>query len=291
MPTIANDELTVEVAPLGAELQAITDRAGRNWLWHGDPTFWAGRSPLLFPVIGKHRNGEVLIEGRHYPIKPHGVARTAIFELIERAPENCTLRLTDTPETRQSYPFAFVLDMAYRLDGATLILEARVGNRDSRPMPFCFGYHPAFPWPLPGSEGLPHAIHLDGPRQPEHLRIDHDGLLLPEPHASVFADGVLTLDHDYFADDALIYAEGTGAPLWYGAAGHPGVTVECPDLPHLGIWTKPGAPYICIEPWHGLPSARDAEQPLDRRPGAIVLAPGEERALEMRLTFGIAGPA
>lgn len=291
MPTIANDQLTVEIAPLGAELQAITDKAGRNWLWHGDPAFWAGRSPLLFPVIGKHRDGMVLIEGRHYPIKPHGVARTSSFAIDEQAAGHCVLRLTDSEQSRESYPFAFALDMSYRLDGASLTLEARIRNRDDRPMPFCFGYHPAFPWPLPGADGLPHAIHLDGPREPKHLRIDRDGLLLAEQHASVFKGGVLTLDHSFFADDALIYAEGTGTSLWYGVEGHPGIKVECPDMPHLGIWTKPGAPYICIEPWHGLPSACDVEKPLDQRPGAIMLAPEEERALAVRLTFGVAGPA
>ena len=91
MPTIANDQLTVEVAPLGAELQAVTDKAGRNWLWQGDPAFWAGRSPLLFPVVGKHRDCMVLIEGRHYPIKPHGVARTSSFALVEQAAESAGL--------------------------------------------------------------------------------------------------------------------------------------------------------------------------------------------------------
>lgn len=291
MPTIASSELTVEVAPLGAELRAITDRAGRNWLWHGDPAFWAGRSPLLFPVIGKHRDGQVLIEGRRYPIKPHGVARTSSFAVIAEGQGHCTLRLGDSAETRASYPFAFALEMSYRLDGATLALEARIRNRDERPMPFCFGYHPAFPWPLPGAEGLPHAIRLDGSRAPGHLRIDRDGLLLPETHPSVFVDGALTLDHAFFADDALIYAEGAGTSLWYGAEGRPGIRVEYPAMPHLGIWTKPGAPYICIEPWHGLPSAAAAEEPLERRPGAITLAPGEERALGMRLTFAAAGPA
>ncbi|RDJ20441.1 aldose 1-epimerase family protein [Bosea caraganae] len=291
MPTIANDDLTVQIAPLGAELQAITDKAGRNWLWHGDPAFWAGRSPLLFPVIGKHRNGEVLIDGKHYPIPPHGIARTSTFELVEQARESCVLRLSDTAGSRAAYPFAFTFDMAYRLEGMTLVLEARIENRGDRPMPFCFGHHPAFPWPLPGADGLPHQIHLDGPRAPKHLRIDGDGLLQPEVHASVFKDGVLTLDHAYFADDALIYAEGTGSSLWYGAKGHPGVRVDCPDMPHLGIWTKPGAPYICIEPWHGLPSAAAVEEPLDRRPGAITLAPGEATTLAMRLAFAAAGPA
>jgi hypothetical protein len=39
---IANSEFAVEIAALGAELQSITDSAGGEWLWHGDPQWWTG---------------------------------------------------------------------------------------------------------------------------------------------------------------------------------------------------------------------------------------------------------
>ncbi|PTM41100.1 aldose 1-epimerase family protein [Bosea sp. 124] len=287
MIRLANDRLTIEIAPLGAELQSVTDAKGRDWLWNGAPAIWAGRSPLLFPVIGKHPNGKVLIDGLRYPIKSHGVARTSLFQVTAQDNTSCTLRLTDNAETRQAYPFAFALDMTYRVDGVALTLTARIANTGTTPMPFCFGYHPAFLWPLPGVDGLPHRIRLGNGASPGHLRLGADGQRAPESHPSVFIDGVLTLDHALFVQDALIIAEGAGGHAWYGADDLPGVAVDFPDMPHLGIWTKPNGPFICIEPWHGLPSPSDPDEPLDRRIGVILLAPGATTELPMTLSFGV----
>lgn len=291
MISLRNDALAVEIAPLGAELQSVTDAQGRDWLWSGDPAIWAGRSPLLFPVIGKHPDGEVLIDGRRYPIKSHGVARTATFRAIAQDATSCTLRLTDNDETRAAYPFAFILDMTYRLEGPSLAMTARVENPGEAPMPFCFGYHPAFLWPLPESGDLPHRIHLANGASPAHQRLDAGGLRAPDLHPSAFVDGVLTLDHGLFEADALIIPEGAGSRAWYGADGRPGIALDFADLPQLGIWTKPYGPFICIEPWQGLTSPADPNEPLDRREGAIVLAPGEACSFTLTATFGVDRPA
>ena len=287
MIELPGEALTITVAELGAELRSVTDAKGREWLWNGDPAIWAGRSPLLFPVIGKHPGGQVLIDGVRYPIKSHGVARTSLFKLTAQDDTSCTLRLSDNDETRQAYPFAFALDMTYRLDGAALTMTARIANTGDTVMPFCFGYHPAFLWPLPESDGQPHRIRLANGGNPEHLRLGTEGQLAPDIHPSAFVDGVLTLDHGLFAADALIIAEGAGQHIWYGADGLPGIAVDFPDMPHLGIWTKPNGPFICIEPWHGLPSPPDPYEPLDQRTGVILLPPGAATELPMTLTFGV----
>lgn len=291
MISLRNDTLAVEIAPLGAELQSVRDGQGRDWLWSGDPAIWAGRSPLLFPVIGKHPGGQVLIDGRRYPIRSHGVARTAPFQTIAQDAISCTLQLTDDDGTRAAYPFAFILDMSYRLEGSSLAMTARVANPGAAPMPFCFGYHPAFPWPLPESAGLPHRIHLGNGASPGHQRLDAEGLRAPDLHPTAFVNGVLTLDHQLFFDDALIIPGGAGSRAWYGADDRPGIALGFADLPQLGIWTKPNGPFICIEPWHGLTSPADPDEPLDRRAGAILLAPGEERSFTLTATFGVEQPA
>jgi galactose mutarotase-like enzyme len=290
MISLRSDALAVEIAPLGAELQSVRDAQGRDWLWSGDPAIWAGRSPLLFPVIGKHPGGQVLIDGRRYPIKSHGVARTATFGTLAQDTTSCTLRLTDDDETRSAYPFPFILDMTYRLEGASLTMTARIENPGAAPMPFCFGYHPAFRWPLPESAGLPHRIHLANGANPAHQRLDADGLRAPDLHLSAFVDGVLTLDNRLFEADALIIPGGAGSRAWYGADGRPGIALAFADLPQLGIWTKPNGPFICIEPWHGLTSPADPDEPLDRREGAIMLAPGKERSFTLTATFGVERP-
>lgn len=291
MTRISSPDLRIDIAMRGAELQSIASSDGRQWLWHGDPAVWAGRSPLLFPLIGRSPDGKALVDGALRPMLPHGFARTSDFAVTETAESLCTLRLSDSAATRAAYPFAFDLDMTYRVAGATLTMDAKVTSRDRRPMPACFGYHPAFVWPLPGASGLPHILQLDNHQEPSLLRIDAKGLLTPERRASPFAKGELTLDRAMFSQDAMIFDSHIGSSLWYGAEGHPGIRVSYAGLPHLGIWQKPGASYICIEPWHGLPAPADRAEPLEARAGCVHIAPGQSVHFIMQMTFGVApGP-
>ena len=72
---IANDQITVDVAALGAEMQSIQTRDGRQWLWHGDAAYWTGRSPILFPIVGKAPNDTVTLDGVPFQMSQHGFAR------------------------------------------------------------------------------------------------------------------------------------------------------------------------------------------------------------------------
>src|SRR5579872_1383058 len=108
---IANNYLTVEISPLGAELQSIASPDGANWLWHGDAQWWAGRAPLLFPVVGKSPDGAVTIDGHRYPMQPHGFARRSTFEVAAEKPDRATLMLKASEATKASFPFNFVLSV------------------------------------------------------------------------------------------------------------------------------------------------------------------------------------
>jgi galactose mutarotase-like enzyme len=286
MTIIKNDQLFVEIAPLGAELQSVRDNEGRSWLWDGDPAFWTGRSPLLFPVIGRTFNEHVLIEGKHYPIEGHGFPRTSLFEVVDEGVDHCTFRLSDSERTRRSFPFAFHMDAIYSLRANAVRVEVRVTNDGERSMPFCFGYHPAIVWPLPGCEGKPHLVKLENGAEPALYRIDSNALLKPEPLPSPFKNGELEVAHSYFNEGAMIFKEGAGDSVWFGAEGELGVRVDFPHIEQLGLWTKPGAPYLCIEPWQGITAPAGRDEPLEERQGVVKLAPGEAASFVMGITFG-----
>ncbi|NPC76615.1 aldose 1-epimerase family protein, partial [Corallococcus exiguus] len=133
----------------------------------------------LFPVIGKSPKGQASIEGRSYPMDGHGFARVTDFEVVDTSDTRCAMRMRDSTATRRSFPFAFELELSFELIGKTLSAKASVTNRDDRTMPFCFGFHPAFAWPLPGAEGSPHIVRLDNRQDPALLQIDADALLKP----------------------------------------------------------------------------------------------------------------
>lgn len=282
--TIGNAHLSVEVSAMGAEMQSLTTRDGREWLWHGDGAFWTGRSPILFPIVGKAPEDHVSIEGRRYPMAQHGFARRSEFTLAASGEDFCRFELAATAATRTVYPFDFLLSVEHRVEGSAVAVTAEVTNRDQRPMPFGIGFHPAFLWPLPGCEGLDHTIWLDNGASPPLARLV-DGLVDPQPRPSPFADGALLLERADFTGDTMIFLQGAGSGLIYGA-GDAAVQLRWENLPNLAFWTKEGAPFICLEPWHGTAAAVGRGDGIEVRPSTVVLEPGEAGRYGFRAEVG-----
>lgn len=269
---IANEQLTVEVSSLGSEMQSITTSDGQSWLWHGDAAFWAGRSPVLFPIVGRAPEDQISVEGKRHPMGQHGFARRSEFELVESGDDFCRFLLTAGPTSRMVYPFEFELVLEHRVEGRGVRVTAEVTNADHRMMPFGIGFHPAFMWPLPGCESQEHSVTLENGGEPIMVRLS-GGLVVPEPLPSPFREGVLRLDHGLFDADAMIFPEGAGAGLTY-AAGDKAIRFTWENLPNLALWSKPGAPFVCLEPWHGMAAEVGGSHDIAERPYGEVLGPG-----------------
>jgi galactose mutarotase-like enzyme len=269
---ISNGEVTVDVAALGAEMQAIQTRDGRNWLWHGDATYWTGRSPILFPMVGKAPNDAVTIEGERYQMSQHGFARRSNFTLETEESDRCVYRLEASEATLAMYPFYFRLDIEHRIEGRAVVVTATVTNQDRRVMPFGFGFHPAFAWPLPGAGDVPHKVVLDNGAEPGLHRLS-GGLVEPDALPSPFDAGVLTLDPELFRADAMVFLEGAGAGLRYGPEEGPAIRFSWENLPNLALWSKPGAGFVCLEPWHGTAAEVGGSDDLGARPYTETLGP------------------
>ncbi|OJF92326.1 aldose 1-epimerase family protein [Pararhizobium antarcticum] len=276
MPTsvrIENQSLAVDVSPLGAEMQAITSSDGRSWLWNGDVAYWGGRSPVLFPIVGKAPGDLLGIDGKDYPMGQHGFARRNEFALVSSTAMACHHELVASEQTKAIYPFAFRLVVEHALDGNRLTVAAEVTNEDSRDLPFGIGFHPAFMWPLPGAAEKPHAVTLDNGGEPPLAQLD-GGLIKPGHLPSPFTAGRLVLQPEMFKNDALIFPQGAGAGLRYGAEDGPALHFTFENLPNLALWTKPGAPFLCIEPWHGIAAETGRSNDIMERPYSQRLAPG-----------------
>jgi galactose mutarotase-like enzyme len=112
-------------------------------------------------------------------------------------------------------------------------------------------------------------------------------LLLPDSDPSLFAGGVLPVDHAQFERRAIVLEHGAGSKVHYGVPGKPGVEVATWGLPNLGIWSRPDAPFLCIEPWQGMPPFLGASAALEQRPGVATVPPGENHRVGMTLRFGV----
>jgi len=284
--TIASDALTARINPFGAELWSLTDGEGREYMTDADPAFWTGHAPLLFPIVGALNGGRYRLGDAEYALPKHGFARTSRFGLIAQTDHTVRFQLSDSEATRAVYPFAFTLDMAFALDGATLRMTATVENRGDAPMPFSFGFHPAFAWPLPGGAAkADHRVIFAEPEPQDVRRIDPaSGLVVPQSSPTPVVGRELAPTAELFEPDALIWDRLNSRALTFGAEGGSSLAIAFPDTPMLGIWQKPGAHYLCIEPWQGIADPQGYAGDFRDKPGVVILAPGERRSFRMDVT-------
>ena len=97
----------------------------------------------------------------------------------------------------------------------------------------------------------------------------------------------LQLTNDIFNRDALIF-EGLNSNIVSVCHKHSNyeVEVEIADFPFLGIWAKPGAPFVCIEPWQGLADLMNHNKRIEDKKGVVQIEKGSElsKAFTMRFT-------
>ena len=283
---IASAGLTAAINPFGAELTHLRDAERRELMSDADPAFWAHTAPILFPVIGMTNGGVIRVDGDDYPMPKHGFARDSTFDLVRRERDRAVFRLSDSDETRAQYPFAFRLEIDFSLYANRLTVEARIANRGEQPMPAQFGFHPALAWPLPfGELREAHRLTFDADEPERLLRVAPDGLIAPERRDNPLDGRVLHLRDALFTDDALVFDPVHSDKVRYGADEGPTIEVGFPDTPRLGVWTKPGAPFVCIEPWHGLADPEGFTGELRDKPGVFEVAPGGEKRIVMSIAL------
>ena len=284
--SISSGDLAAEINPQGAQLSTLRDRDGRDLLWDGDPAIWSGRAPLLFPIVGVLAGGAYRLNSNVYRLSRHGFARGRGFDIVDSSPATAAFRLKSDAASLEIYPYRFELDVHFALDGSTLSVTSTVGNAGDEPMPASFGYHPGFRWPLPyGRERASHFIEFTSHEPAPMRRLNADGLLTPTLHPTPISNRRLLLADDLFRDDVIIFDEIRSQSVTYGAADGPRIRVSYPDTPYLGIWTKPGANLVCIEPWHGVADPVGFSQDFRAKPGVFMVAPG--RSVPMRMSIAL----
>jgi galactose mutarotase-like enzyme len=263
--------MVAEISPHGAELIRLQDRDGKDLLWNGCEKWWTGRAPLLFPIVGRLPNDSALVNGEIFPMRQHGFARNKQFSVVGASLSECTFRLTSDDETLQQFPFDFALDVAFVIEDAALHIGATVFNKSSRAMPVSFGFHPAFRWPLPyGGSRQHHEIRFERSESVPIRRLT-DGLLDVTASTETFEGSTMPLDEAMFGSGALIFERLKSRAVSFGVPGEPSIQIRFPNMPHLGVWTKPGAGFLCIEPWQGYAAPLGFAGELKDKPGGVSL--------------------
>ncbi len=281
--TLTHGDARATIALLGAE--ARTWRiAGRDLLWPGDAAIWSDISPILYPVVAWTRDG-ARVEGMQFPLGLHGFARFETFAVEVAGPEFARLSLTDNERTRALYPFQFALVLEYRLSFDTLEVAIEVANPGVRPAPYACGLHPGFRWPLgaAGREGA--LVRFEKAERAEVPRIEPGGLVGKTMRPVPLQGRDLPLSDALFANDALCFLNCASRSLAFIDASGASITMEFPDFPHAALWTRPGAPFICLEAWTGYSDPKGFTGELREKPGMRALEPGTRARHEARYVF------
>jgi galactose mutarotase-like enzyme len=284
--TIRSTALSATIDPLGAQLSVLQDAAGRDLQWQGDPAVWAGRAPILFPIVGMLAGGQYRTGGQSYSLSRHGFARGRRFAVADAGPTSVNFLLTADAQTLSVYPFQFELEVNFSVEDASLAVTSWIRNRGEIEMPASLGYHPAFVWPLPyGEERAAHFIEFECDEPAPVRRLDGNGLLMPQHFPTPVEHRRLALRDELFAADALIFDQLISRSVTYGSEVGPRIALSFPGVPYLGVWSKPGANFICIEPWQGVTDPQGFSGELKDKPGSVIVPPGAAHAVGMTITL------
>lgn len=282
--SLATARMAATVKADGAELTSLRDAEGRELLWQAGEA-WPRHSPILFPIVGKVKDDTLHIGMDRYPMGQHGFARDSRFELVEQDAASCRFLLADSAATRAVYPFPFRFEVTYALHGTTLSVTFAVTNPGEGTLPCSVGAHPAFRWPLPGGGSKPaHRIEFEQEESGAFFRLNEAGLIDQTPHALPTHGRILGLREELFRPSAMILLNPASRRLRYEAPGAPVLEVAWQGFEQLGLWMKPGADFLCIEPWAGHADIAGYEVDIWSKPGIVMVAAGETRRFTWRVS-------
>lgn len=271
--TIKGGGLTAVISAKGAELQSLRTDEGREYNWQGIPPYWTGRGPILFPATGAPWNETYTFEGKEYHMPKHGFVKNEMFTPAKQTDESLVLEYRPTATTRAFYPFDYTLRVSYRLETDGLHAGFEVENHEEAPLYFQIGGHPALA--VPGFDparavnGYVHLIPHQADTQLYLLRAREQGCIQPGRFpVPVNEDGLVPLCVETFANEALIFeAAQIAAIQLLDLEQKPVATVES-DAPCWLIWQMQGenCPFVCFEPWYGLPDEEGKSCELSQRP-------------------------
>ena len=276
---IENEYLSVTVTTWGAQVKSVVRKCdGVEHIWQADPEVWGYHAPILFPHAGKVVDGIIEAKGSRYPAKQHGFARNFEHAFVTQTQDTIVLELTASPETLEIFPYAFSLISTFTLEGDTIHHSLTVENLDEEPLPFGIGYHPAFAIPFDGSHRAEdYELRFSHSESPICLNCLPHGLVHGDVYHLAPNIRAIPIDDQLFANDShcMVNLRSETLGLYEKGTGR-GVVCRIEDFPYTLIWSKPGTPkFVCIEPWHSLPSPEKGSKKWEEKPAAAILAPGE----------------
>ena len=287
--TLENEYLKVTITTFGAQVKSVIRKCdGVEHMWQADKEVWGYHAPILFPHCGKVVNGIIEAKGKTYQSGQHGFARLMEHSFVDQSRDTLVLELCADEKTREVFPYEFRLVSIFTLEGSTLHHTLSVENLDDSALPFGIGYHPGFAIPFDDQHTAEdYELRFSEPESPLCVNNLPHGLM----HGNLYYLGTniqsIPIDDKLFANDShcMVNLRSQTLGLYEKDTGR-AVVCDISQFPYTLIWSKPGEPkFVCIEPWHSLPSPENGSTKWEEKPAAAILAPGEEWSCTLSTSF------
>lgn len=269
--TAENEYFSLGVKDSGAELTSFkSKKTGVEYIWNGNPEIWNGQSPILFPVIGRVLDDKYRLNGKEYNMPKHGIVRRKPFTLYDRTENSLTFVIRDTEESFAMYPYHFRLFVNYEIKGKSLEVTHTVVNDNDTDMLYSFGAHPGFNCKVGDYLEFECNETLETERIEEYLTDKKFPVLNNSKK--------IEITEHIFDNDALIFSGYKSKIISIKSNEHNRTVNFRIDSPLLGIWAKPGAPYVCLEPWWGIDDGYEPKKDLSEKRGIMTIKPHCEKS-------------
>lgn len=276
---IENEYLKVIASEKGAELQSIQDVDGIEYLWQGNPDYWADRALTLFPCVARLHANQYTVHGKTYHMDIHGFAPYRFFQGHKVSGTCMEFTLTDCEATLQIYPWKFLFSVQYELKNNRIEVTYVVKNHDTETMYFGLGGHPGFRVPIVENSAFgDYSLRFSHTCTPIRLGFTDNSTLNGKKVPFLLKDGIkLPLTHELFDQDAIVLSQTAKTVTLESQSDPHSITVSFPQMDYIGFWQWPGkkAPYVCIEPWCSLPAKAGEIPDFTKKADLICLRIGE----------------
>lgn len=286
---IKNDILKVEVNSLGAELNSIMSlKDSTEYLWQGNPEYWAKQSPVLFPIIGNVENKKYTYEGQEYELNGHGFARDYDFTLVESKDNYLCYKLLYNEDTLKRYPFKFELYLSYTLKDNNVTTTYTVKNIDNKDLFFSLGAHPAFNCPITSDTKMEDYYLEFSEKETIERNFVLNGLRTGEKELFLNNESIVPLSYELFYKYAIsLKGLKSNIITMKCKKNSRYVAVRFDGFPYMGIWSPENdAPFVCIEPWYGVTSLKGGSKDIKEKEGINLLPEGETFECQYTISIG-----
>lgn len=262
--------MQASISTKGAELNSLKDmETGKEYMWQAQPEVWPRHAPVLFPIVGRLIENQYKMEDEIYTLSQHGFARDSEFDVVKWNASEVELSLKPSEKTFEQYPFVFDFRLNYKLEGKQLFQTFKVTNHGGNAMPVSFGAHPAFI-----AEPVEQCWLQFEYAEIEESDTVENGIRRHEMRPA-FNGNKIELSKTIFDRDALIFKQLKSKEVTLFQKETPLLKVRFPGFPFLGIWSKPAANFVCIEPWCGIADGQHHNQNIYEKEGIMLVQTNE----------------